>query len=192
MASHSDERPNGLEPLGARMRTSRIFEPHLDRAFRDPRQVGAGGAVCVSLGKEMAGAELTAREIVANPYCRVLYDRNTGIARFVRTDVAIRTVEEADRFFGEAARAIDILGRNRIKLIIDIREAPARNDPQFEVAMADHRREIARGVRRIAVIARTAAGRLHAKRLGKADHLEQVVVSTEVEAIAYLMETEED
>jgi hypothetical protein len=137
----------------------------------------------------MPGAEpSSAREIVSNPYCRVLYDRTTSIARFVRTDAPIRSLEEADRFFGEASRAIDILGRNRIKLLIDIREAPARNDPQFETAMADHRREIARGVRRIAVVARTAAGRLHAKRLGKADHLDQIVVASEDEAMAHLIQ----
>jgi hypothetical protein len=125
-------------------------------------------------------------EIVSNPYCSVLYDRSTGIARFVRTDVPIRSLEDADRFFGEAVRAIDILGRNRIKLLIDIREAPARNDPQYETALAGYRREVARGVRRIAVLAKTAAGRLHAQRLGKADHLDQVVVATEEEALTHL------
>jgi hypothetical protein len=128
----------------------------------------------------------SAREIVSNPYCRVLYDRSTGIARFVRTDVPIRSLEEADLFFGEAVRAIDILGRNRIKLLIDIRDAPARNDPQYEGAMAEHRRDVARGIRRIAVVAKTAAGRLHAQRLGKADHLDQVVVANEDEAMEHL------
>jgi hypothetical protein len=130
----------------------------------------------------------SAREIVSNPYCRVLYDRSTGIARFVRTDVSIRSLEEAIRFFGEAVRAIDILGRNRIKLLIDIRDAPARNDPQYETAMAEFRRDVARGVRRIAVVAKTAAGRLHAQRLGKADHLDQIVVATEDEALEHLMQ----
>jgi hypothetical protein len=131
-------------------------------------------------------APSSAREVVSNPYCRVFYDRSTGIARFVRTDQVIRSLEEADRYFGEAVRAIDILGRNRIKLLIDIRLAPARNDPQFETAMADYRRDVARGIRRIAVVAKTAAGRLHAQRLGKADHLDQEIVATEEEALDHL------
>jgi hypothetical protein len=128
------------------------------------------------------------REIVSNAYCRVRFDRSTNIARFVRTDVPIRSIDEADRFFGEAARAIDILGRNRIKLLMDMREAPARNDPQYETAMSKHRREVARGIRCIAVLAKTAAGRLQAQRLGKADHLDLTVVATEEEALIHLMQ----
>jgi len=61
-----------------------------------------------------------------------------------------------------------------------------RNDPQYEAAMAEYRHQVARGIPRVAVIVRTAVGRLHAQRLGKEDHIQQGIVATDEEALAYL------
>jgi hypothetical protein len=130
------------------------------------------------------------RALVANEYCRVVYDPRTHIARFTRTSAPIQSLEEAARHFGEAIAALDALGRLRIGLIIDSREAPMKNDPQYETAMAEHRRLVARGIPRIAVIVKTAVGRLHAQRLGKEDQLRQVVVGTDDEALEYLTRTD--
>jgi len=131
-------------------------------------------------------AEDSPRALVSNEYCRVVFDPRTQIARFTRTSAPIQSLEQAARHFGEAIAALDALGRARIRLIIDSREAPMKNDPQYETAMAEHRRQVARGIPRIAVIVKTAVGRLHAQRLGKEDHLRQAVVGTDEEALEYL------
>jgi hypothetical protein len=125
-------------------------------------------------------------ELVSNPYCRVLFTPSSQLVRFIRTEQPIQSIEEANLYFGQAVRAIDGLGRGRLKLIIDVRNAPLRNDPQYESAMADYRHKLARHIPRVAVIARTAAGRLHAQRLGKEDHIQQAIVATEEEALAHL------
>jgi hypothetical protein len=126
------------------------------------------------------------RQLVSNDYCEVSFDPATLIVRFVRTSVPIRSLEEASRFFGQAVSVIDTLGRSRIKLIIDLRQGPNRNDPEYETAMAEHRRDIANGIRRIAVIVQSAAGKLQVQRLGKEDHIDQLIVSDEATAIAHL------
>ena len=131
-------------------------------------------------------AEDSPRALVSNEYCRVVFDPRTQIARFTRTSAPIQSLELATRHFGEAIAALDTLGRARIRLIIDSREAPMKNDPQYETAMAEIRRQVARGIPRIAVIVKTAVGRLHAQRLGKEDHLRQSVVGTDEEALEYL------
>jgi hypothetical protein len=135
-------------------------------------------------GNSVAPREL--RKLVANDYCQLDYDAATRVVRFVRSDVTIRSAEEARRFFGEAVAAITTLGRHRIRLVLDMRQAPMRNDPQYEQVLAEFRREVSRDVARVAVIVRTAVGRLHAQRLGKADSIEQAIVGSEAEALAYV------
>jgi hypothetical protein len=126
------------------------------------------------------------RELVRNPYCIVTYDGTTRIVRFIRSSVPMASLEEAARHFGQAVSVINALGRSRIRLVIDLRQAPSKNEPQYETAMAEHRRQVAKDILRVAVLVRTAAGRLQVQRLGKADHIQQLIVSDEAEAIAYL------
>ena len=139
------------------------------------------------MGREATTSSSLTREVVRNPYCVVTYDSKTQIVRFVRSSVPMTSLEEAARHFGQAVSVINALGRNRIKLILDLREAPMKNDPQYETAMAEHRRQVAKDIRRVAVIVRTAAGRLHVQRLQKSDHIEQLIVADEAEALAHLM-----
>src|SRR5258708_12828471 len=78
------------------------------------------------------------RPLVSNEYCRVVFDPRAHIARFTRTSAPIQSLEEAARHFGEAIAALDALGRPHIRLIIDSREAPMKNDPQYKTTMAEH------------------------------------------------------
>jgi hypothetical protein len=126
------------------------------------------------------------RELVRNPYCVVTYDSTTRIVRFIRSSVPMASLEEAARNFGQAVSVINALGRSRIRLILDLRQAPSKNEPQYEQAMAEHRRQVAKDIQRVAVLVRTAAGRLQVQRLVKSDHIQQLVVSDEAEAIAHL------
>ena len=132
----------------------------------------------------------TRREVVSNEYCRVTYDPSTRIARFIRSSTPIRSLEEAARHFGQAVSLINALGRNKISLILDMREAPSRNDPQFEEAMAEHRRQVARDISRVAVIVKTAVGRLHVQRLGETDRIKQGIVTTDEDAVEHVLRGE--
>jgi hypothetical protein len=126
------------------------------------------------------------RELVSNDYCALSIDDARGIVRFVRTAVAVRSTAEADLYFGEVNARLDSLGRTRMKLILDFRDAPMRNDPAFEATMAEHRKRLVRDVARVAIIVKTAVGRLHVQRLGKEDHIDQAIVATEEAAIEYV------
>jgi hypothetical protein len=126
------------------------------------------------------------RELVSNDYCALSMDDLRGIVRFVRTSVPVRSIVEADRYFGEVNARLDSMGRTHMKLILDFRDAPMRNDPAFEASMAEHRKRLVRNVLRVAIIVKTAVGRLHVQRLGKEDHIDQAIVTTEEAAIDYV------
>jgi hypothetical protein len=54
-------------------------------------------------------------------------------------------------------------------LLIDAREAPARNDPEFERRFAVHRVRMLRTASHVALLIRSEAGRLQVKRLSRQD-----------------------
>jgi hypothetical protein len=84
---------------------------------------------------------------------------------------------------------LDALGRSELSLLIDSREAKGRNDPEFERAFASHRRRMAMGFKRGALLLKTTAGKLHSDRLVREDGIarELVVFTDYDEAVNYLL-----
>jgi len=80
----------------------------------------------------------------------------------------------------------DKLGRDRKKLLVDLRDGPRRNDPQFEDAMQRLRPRFFRGFRGAAVLVRSAVGALQVKRHMREDGFGVEVFFDEQEAIDFL------
>jgi hypothetical protein len=73
------------------------------------------------------------------------------------------------------------------RLLLDLRGGPpGRNDPEFERAGEEWRRSLASDFDRIAILVRTAVGKLHVQRLGREAGRAPAIFMSEAEAVAHL------
>jgi hypothetical protein len=86
--------------------------------------------------------------------------------------------------------ALDAAGRRSHRLLIDTREAVGNNDTDYEKWFEVHRRRMLLGFPRVALIAKSAIGKLHVDRLVAAEKLEKTprVFLDEGLAMRYLAE----
>lgn len=68
---------------------------------------------------------------------------------------------------GDVVRAMADVERARMSLLVDLRAGPMRNDPAFETAMSEYRRQTERGFLRVAFLVRSAVGELQLQRLAQ-------------------------
>lgn len=97
--------------------------------------------------------------LTAEPFQRIL--------RLKRTSEPFVSAEDVNHACEPVQQALDAVGRARHSLLIDSRDAPFRNDPVYEAWFQPHRKRMTLGLRRVAVLLRTAAGKLHSERLVK-------------------------
>ncbi len=102
-----------------------------------------------------------------------------GFVCVTRTDRSFTSAAELDTAHRDLAAALDRLPRKRLSLLVDLRRAPARNDPEFERQMPEHRARLFEGFARRAVLVQTAVGRLHVQRHAQSDGLRDLVVFTD-------------
>lgn len=76
--------------------------------------------------------------------------------------------------------------RARTGLLDDLRDAPLRNDPSFETKAVQLRPALVLGFRYVAVLVRTAVGRLQINRLTEPDEFPTLAFLDEAEAVAHL------
>lgn len=108
-----------------------------------------------------------------------------SVVRLKRSAVAM----EPDGVRGELERMAPVLSRldqARTGLLIDVRDAPMRNDPAFEKQSVTLRPATFYAFKHNAVLVRTAVGRLQINRLNSRDHIETAIFMDEAEALAHL------
>jgi hypothetical protein len=104
-----------------------------------------------------------------NLYFRVETNAAEGVVRLVRSSEAMPDeIEVVRRIFGEMVLELGRLSEE--KLLIDLREGPGRNDEAFERATDEARRELQKSFPRVAVLVRSAAGKLQLQRLHHGTH----------------------
>ena len=114
------------------------------------------------------------------------------LVRCIRSARPFQAIDEIHAAFAHIQREYDKLDRSRTVLLVDLRQALGRNDPQFETAMAEHRRDQLTGFRRSAIIVRTQIGQLQVARHLHEDGLDTRVFTQEDEALAFLGGTGRD
>lgn len=102
-----------------------------------------------------------------------------------RTAEPFANIEEMRRAFEDLNRALDERGRSRLSLLVDTRDAPPRNDPEFEVAFKPLRHRMLSGFRRAAVLVSTPIGKLQVERHAREDRLSVRAFADEAEAREY-------
>lgn len=110
-----------------------------------------------------------------------------GVVRVVRTSAAIETLEQVDEVWGAVSRALVSLDRARHVLLMDMREAPGRNDDAFERRVAKYRTATVQGFVRVAVLVRSLPGQLQVQRHAREDGLGMVhIFAAEQAALDWL------
>jgi hypothetical protein len=129
---------------------------------------------------------MAAREVVRNEFFRMTLDDDSRTATLVRKAAPFASLDQIDALFIELARATRALPRGWA-LLLDARDAPARNDSEFEAAFARARRPILERFSRVAVLVKSATGKLQVQRYAREDQSSQIhVFADEDEARAYL------
>jgi hypothetical protein len=71
-------------------------------------------------------------------------------------------------------------------LLVDLRAATGRNDPEFETAHGAERAKLMHAFRRVAMLVRSQVGKLQVTRLAESDGGEYKVFYDRVAALAWL------
>ncbi len=103
-----------------------------------------------------------------------------------RTANAYTSVNEVRSAFDPVRRIVETLDRANTSVLVDMRLAPPRDDPEFEHAAGDQPKLLSRGFKRSAVLIRTAIGLLHVQRHMQRLGLPMKVFNDEQQALDYL------
>ncbi len=126
-----------------------------------------------------------ARDLLTNDYFRVLAEDDTRTVRLVRTAMPFPSNEVIEQTFAALEGATASLPADWA-LLIDSREGPLRNNPHFERVLARVRGQIFGRFRGVAVLVRSAVGKLQVARYAREDNTESRIFDDEGVARAYL------
>lgn len=107
--------------------------------------------------------------LLSDAHFEMVYDDAVRVVSLRRTTAPFSTISQMRDGFEAVNRILDGIGRSTISLVVDTREAPPRNDPDFEKAFAPLRSKMFRGLRRAAVLVATPIGRLQVERHARED-----------------------
>lgn len=113
-------------------------------------------------------------------------DVGTNWLRARRTPEPTRSADDVKLAFDKLSKAIGSVDRSHLGLLVDSREGPLRNDPEFERMAAPYQVAMMSGFARVAVLVKTPAGKLQTERLAAALGSTIKVFTDEAKAIAYV------
>lgn len=108
-----------------------------------------------------------------------------------RTSQPHTALDEIDRAFAAVYRKVAALPIDRMPLLVDLRDVVGRNDPEFERAVAPHRRRLVTSFGRAAILVRSSIGTLQIKRLFSDEGIEIEVFTDPNVAFRWLGVTED-
>ncbi|MCR9164389.1 MAG: hypothetical protein ACE37F_06865 [Nannocystaceae bacterium] len=106
------------------------------------------------------------------------------VRRTRRSHTSLDEVAPAFEEIYAALRDIDLLD---VAVLVDLRDVVGRNDPDFEKAIAPHRRRLMESFGRAAVLVRSTVGAMQIRRLFAEDGLSAEVFGDEDEAMQWLV-----
>jgi hypothetical protein len=124
--------------------------------------------------------------LLQTPLIRSEYDERRRLVRYTRTSQGFSSIHELEETYKNLIQSTVRLDLRHLALLIDLREAPPRNDPAFEEAIARYRGPMMQGFARVAVLVKSAVGRLQVRRHAANDGIANLVTQDEDEALRYL------
>ncbi|HRI71868.1 MAG TPA: hypothetical protein PK156_46870 [Polyangium sp.] len=125
-------------------------------------------------------------EVHQDPYITISAEIPGTLVRLQRSSLAHSTPEELENSYRHASVAIDRLTRTGRVLLVDMRQAPGRNEPEFDAALRRVRPLVERQMKRIAVLLRSTVGILQMKRINHEDGVSRMLTLDENEALEFL------
>nr|MCU0659250.1 hypothetical protein [Polyangiaceae bacterium] len=77
--------------------------------------------------------------LLETPWVRSEHDPERRLVRYTRTALGFSTIIELEQSYGALILSTQQMDRTRLGLLVDLREAPPRNDPTFEQVMGVYR-----------------------------------------------------
>jgi hypothetical protein len=129
---------------------------------------------------------VVARVLFEDRYVSLTLDPARGLVRYVRTREPFPTLDAMRASNAAIAASGAGLLRASLTLLLDLREAPPRNDEDFESEATKALARFAPGFKAHAFLVKTAVGRLQATRMTRDRGDPAQVFITEAEALAHL------
>jgi sulfite reductase (NADPH) flavoprotein alpha-component len=134
--------------------------------------------------RTLAPAHAQMKTLVSTDYWSMEEDERRKVVILKRHAVAVDSIEELlaqnDEIIGLMPKVQDEFG-----IVIDMRQAPTRNDPEFEDAMGQLRAEIFRHYVRVAVLVSSDIGVLQVNRIGRNEGASTFATQNESEAVRF-------
>ncbi len=127
-----------------------------------------------------------ARTLYGDPHVTITLDDDARLVRYTRTAQPYASLDELRNVNANLREVLATLPRAKLALLIDVRDAPPRNDPAFEREIIDALTTLAERFRARATLVKSAVGRLQAQRIGRDG---SSVFFDEAEALAHLKPT---
>ncbi len=125
--------------------------------------------------------------LYSDPHVSITIDAAAGLVRYVRSHEPYPTLDVLRDLHRKIRDELSRLPPGELRLLIDVREAPARNDDPFEAEITRALRAIMPRFAARAVLVKSAVGLLQANRLARArGDGELAVFGDEAEALEYL------
>lgn len=117
-----------------------------------------------------------------------LLERGTNqlLLRVSRTPEPFVLLADVSLAFAEVEYALDAYNRRHFCLLVDMRAAPQRNDPDFEQVASHQPAALSQGFIRVAVLVRTASGRLQVGRHIRGQGASMNMFNDEIVAMHFL------
>jgi sulfite reductase (NADPH) flavoprotein alpha-component len=107
-------------------------------------------------------------------------DGGRGVVLLRRTDQAVDSLEalreENDRVMAKMRPVHRHWG-----IVVDMRAAPSRNDPEFEAAMQPLRTKVSEGYLRVALLVNSASGVLQVSRITRQEHASTTLATRDLD-----------
>jgi hypothetical protein len=127
------------------------------------------------------------RIVFEDRYVTLTIDDARGLVRYTRTREPFPTLDAMRTSNQAVAGASAWIGRPTHTLLIDVRDAPPRNDDAFEQEVGRSLEAFVPGYKAYAMLVKTAVGRLQVSRMTRAPGAKGAPVFTsEAEALAHL------
>jgi len=126
------------------------------------------------------------RELLHTSHFVVIEDEHARILTRTRTSQRFASTEELTAEYEGLVRALDHVDRPTYAVLVDLRQAPPRNDDVFEEVVGRYQRPLYERFRRVAVVVHSAAGRLQLRRFLSASRPDAQVFTDVEEATAFL------
>lgn len=125
-------------------------------------------------------------ELYEDPYVTVLPEPDGTLVRVIRTEISHPSPQVMEQSFLKVSNALDRFGRSGHGLLVDVRRAIGRNEPEYEAPLRRVRLRNDAGFLRIAVLLRTSVGMLQMMRLSEEDGIIRLITTSEEHAVKYL------